>query len=105
MRRIMLVGCALICLLVAQQASGQFKMSIGPAVGLNFNMHSGSDLPKSGTGMGLVLAGQADMTFAKTIGLIASLYFYDGRGGSFSQAEGGVSCYVSEPTGQIGVKS
>jgi hypothetical protein len=95
MRRIMLVGCAIICLLVAQQASGQFKMSVGPAVGLNFNMHSGSDLPQSGTGMGLVLAGQADMTFAKTLGLVTSLYFYDGRGGSYSMSSGGANYDVS----------
>lgn len=95
MKKVAIAALALFFVLGANTAFGQFKMSVGPAVGLNLNLHSGSDLPQSGSGMGLVIAGQADMTFAKTIGLIASLYFYDGRGGSYSMASGGVDYDVS----------
>ena len=64
-------------LFLAATLPAQFKMAVGPAVGLNLNLHSGSDLPQSGSGLGLALAGEADMSFNKSLGLIASLYFYE----------------------------
>jgi hypothetical protein len=75
--------------------SAQFRMAVGPAVGLNLNLHSGSDIPQGGSGMGIALAGEADMSFNKSLGLITSLYFYDGRGGSYSTASGNVNYDVS----------
>jgi len=75
--------------------SAQFRMAVGPAVGLNLNLHSGSDLPQSGSGMGIALAGEADMSFNKSLGLITSLYFYDARSGSYATASGNVNYDVS----------
>ena len=82
-------------LFLAATLSAQFKMAVGPAVGLNLNLHSGSDLPQSGSGLGLALAGEADMSFNKSLGLIASLYFYDARSGSYSMTESNVTYDVS----------
>ncbi len=95
MKKIGLIIVALCCMLGVQTALGQFKMSVGPAIGLNFNLHSGSDLPESGSGLGFVFAGEADMTFNKSLGLISSLYFYDGRGGSYNMTTGNVSYNVN----------
>ena len=71
-----------ITLLSVNTSYPQFKFSLGPAVGMNFNIHTGSDLSETGTGFGAVFAGQADMQFSKTIGMIATLGFYDNRSGS-----------------------
>jgi hypothetical protein len=95
MKKIGLIVVAIFCCFGTERAYGQFKMSVGPAIGLNFNLHSGSDLPQSGSGFGFVFAGEADMTFNKSLGLISSLYFYDGRGGSYSMTEGNVSYDVN----------
>lgn len=96
MKKVSLVLLVGVCLVLATTAQAQFKMAIGPAIGLNFNIHSGSDLDKTGTGVGLVVGGQADMSFSKSLGLLTTLYFYDNRSGSFSQtgSQGGVNYTV-----------
>ncbi len=63
----------------------QFRLSLSPALGLNFNLHTGSDLPASGNGFGMMIGGYADMNFTENIGLIAGLAFYDNRSGSYSE--------------------
>jgi hypothetical protein len=65
-------------------AAAQFSMSAGPTLGLNFNLHGGSDLPESGTGLGMVLGGVADIRFSSNVGILATLYFYDVRSGSYT---------------------
>lgn len=74
-------------------ANAQFKLGLEPALGMNFNIHTGSDLPESGSGFGLVAAGQVHMQFSNSIGMIAGLAFYDNRSGSYSQtgSSGGVN--------------
>src|ERR1035437_10202362 len=62
----------------------QFKLYLGPQIGVNFNIHNGSDLPNSGHGFGLLGGGQVDMEFSRTIGLITNIGFYDNRYGSYS---------------------
>ena len=93
MKRFSLLLIVELCFLLALTAQAQFKMAIGPAIGLNYNIHTGSDLPKSGSGVGLAIAGQADMSFSKTVGLLFSIYFYDNRSGSYAETESGVSSY------------
>ena len=68
----------------SNRTNAQFHMGVGPSLGFNFNLHTGSDLDEGGSGLGLVLAAQADMTFTadRTIGMITSLVFYDNRNGS-----------------------
>jgi hypothetical protein len=73
--------------LITVPLSAQFKLSLAPAVGLNFNLHNGSDLPESGNGVGLVVGGYAHMMFSKNIGMIAGLAFYDNRSGSYSSTK------------------
>ena len=85
MKKCSLVLFVAVCLVFVVAAQAQFKMAIGPAIGLNFNIHSGSDLQQTGTGIGVAIAGQADMSFNKTMGLLTSLYFYDNRSGSYTQ--------------------
>ena len=67
--------------------NAQFRMSVGPSLGLNFNIHTGSDIDEGGTGFGLLFAGQVDMSFNqnRSLGLITSIVFYDNRSGSSSQ--------------------
>lgn len=69
-------------LFITAPSSAQFKMSLGPATGMNFNLHTGSDLGETGTGFGFVFGGQVDMSFSKTVGLLTTLTFYDNRSGS-----------------------
>ncbi len=62
----------------------QFKLRVVPQTGMNFNLHTGSDI-ESGSGFGFMIGGGVDMQFTNTIGLIANLQFYDNRSGSISQ--------------------
>ncbi len=63
---------------------GQFRLKLGPTIGMNFNLHTGSDI-ESGNGFGFIIGGQLDMSFTPTIGLITNLQFYDNRSGSTTQ--------------------
>lgn len=66
--------------------NAQFRMAVGPEVGFNFNLHTGSDLDEGGSGLGMALSGIVDMTFTsdRAIGLLTGLAFYDNRSGSSS---------------------
>lgn len=75
---------SILFVLVQNSSNAQFKLSVAPALGMNFNIHSGSDLKESGNGFGLEFGGYADMSFTPTVGLIAGLAFYDNRSGSSS---------------------
>lgn len=63
----------------------QFKLGIEPALGMNFNLHGGSDLDESGNGFGIAFGGYAHMMFSERIGMIAGLAFYDNRSGSYTE--------------------
>ena len=62
----------------------QFRLKLVPQTGMNFNLHTGSDI-ESGSGFGIVVGGGVDMQFTNTIGLVTNLQFYDNRSGSISQ--------------------
>lgn len=81
MKKILLAGIILLQFFVVN-SYGQFRMKLGPQIGLNFNLHNGSDLKESGSGFGFVFGGQVDMNFSSNIGLITNLQFYDNRSGS-----------------------
>lgn len=70
--------------LLSSNTHAQFKLSVVPQTGMNFNLHTGSDI-ESGSGFGLVIGGGVDMQFTNTIGLTANLQFYDNRSGSISK--------------------
>lgn len=79
---IVLVSALSILFFTSGKDNAQFRLSIGPHTGMNFNIHTGSDLEKSGTGFGFVIGGTVDMSFNRTIGLVTNLQFYDNRSGS-----------------------
>jgi len=79
-----LVTILLLSVFISIPGYAQFKLSVAPALGMNFNLYSGSDIPESGSGFGLVFGGYADMSFSPTVGLITGLAFYDNRSGSYS---------------------
>lgn len=79
-----LVAVLLLSFFISIPGYSQFKLSVAPALGMNFNLYTGSDLPESGSGFGLVFGGYADMSFTPTVGMIAGLAFYDNRSGSYS---------------------
>jgi hypothetical protein len=86
MKRVILLSTIILLVIFTSISFSQFRMSVGPALGFNFNLHGGSDLQESGSGFGIAFAGKADMSFdrARNIGVIFGLAFYDGRGGSSS---------------------
>jgi len=86
MKRIILLSIIILLIVFTSTSFSQFRMSVGPAFGINFNLHGGSDLSSGGTGFGIAFAGKADMSFdrSRSLGVIFGLAFYDGRGGSSS---------------------
>ena len=85
MKKLSLVLAVCMILVFAFTAQAQFKLAVGGGMGLNLNLHGGSDLQQSGSGVGFAIAGQADMSFNKTMGVLFSMYFYDNRSGSYTQ--------------------
>ena len=72
----------LVLFLVPGLTNAQFKMSIGPAVGFNWNFHSAGNA--TGNGIGLFLGGTCDMEFSKSLGLVGNLYVFDNKYGSYN---------------------
>lgn len=91
--KVRLLSVFAIVLVFSSLSFSQFRMSIGPTVGLNFNLHTGSDLPESGNGFGMVGGAQVDMEFSRTIGILANIQFYDNRYGSYSVTNSGTIQY------------
>lgn len=79
-----LVIVLILALFLSAPGYSQFKLAVGPGLGMNFNLHTGSDLKESGSGFGMVFGGYTDMSFSPTVGLITGLAFYDNRSGSIS---------------------
>jgi hypothetical protein len=82
--KVRLYNIVFLFFLLSAVSFAQFRLSLGPQIGLNFNLHTGSDLPNSGNGFGMLGGGQVDMDFSRTIGLITNIGFYDNRYGSYS---------------------
>ncbi len=76
-----------ILLSLTSAINGQFRMSVGPELGFNFNLHNGADIDEGGSGFGIGLGGIVDMTFdsRRSIGIITGLSFYNNRSGSISE--------------------
>ena len=104
MKKLSLAVVACLILFSAFTAQAQFKMAIGGITGFNFSIHGGSDVQSTGTGFGFAIGGQADMSFTKNIGLVTTLYFYDGRGGSYSFNTQGVIADYSASVGYFEIE-
>lgn len=87
MKKMTLYAFALVISVVVltAPAGAQFSMKVGPITGMNFNIGTGSDVPETMTGIGLVFGGEADMSFSPTVGMITRLIFYDNMSGSYSE--------------------
>lgn len=85
-KSIQLLVIMLIFFIMVGPTFAQFRMSIGPSMGFNFNLINGSDVETGGSGLGFLFAGQTDMTFNrdKSLGLLITMAFYDNRSGDFS---------------------
>jgi hypothetical protein len=70
---------------LASMADAQPRTELGFAVGMNYNMHTGADLPATATGVGLIIGGQADISFNRTVGLLTTVS-YDNRIGKYSES-------------------
>ena len=99
MKKFSLVLVVCLILVFALTAQAQFKLAIGGITGMNFSIHSGSDLQSTGTGIGLAIGAQADMSFTKNVGVVTTLYFYDGRGGSYNFTTQGVTANYDASVG------
>jgi hypothetical protein len=76
-----LAALLFVILFISGVSYSQFKLKLGPTTGMNFNLHTGSDI-ESGSGFGFIIGGQLDMSFTPTVGLITNMQFYDNRSGS-----------------------
>jgi hypothetical protein len=88
-KSIHIISAIILLFIFTKPANAQFKMKVGPQIGLNFNIGAGSDLEETPTGFGFIFGGQVDMNFSPMIGLITNIQFYDNRSGS-SSTEGTV---------------
>lgn len=62
----------------------QFHLRLGPQVGINYNIGTGSDLQETPTGIGMIIGAVVDMSFTPVIGLQTNMQFYDNRSGGTS---------------------
>lgn len=69
---------------IANITYGQFRLKMGPAGGVNFNIVTGPDVKTTPTGFGILAGGQFDMNFSSSIGLITNI-FYDDKTASSSE--------------------
>jgi hypothetical protein len=69
--------------ILSSTASAQSQTAVGVAVGMNYNMHSGADLPTNAKGVGVVIGGQADVSLGKWSGILTTVAF-DNRIGKYS---------------------
>ncbi len=81
--RLLFVVC--VCGALSSLAQAQSQTALGIAVGVNYNVHTGSDLPAKATGAGLIIGGQADIAFSRSAGLLTTVAF-DNRIGKYSQS-------------------
>ncbi|MEE9429583.1 MAG: outer membrane beta-barrel protein [Melioribacteraceae bacterium] len=91
----------ILVLFLSSISYSQFKMKVGPTLGLNFNIGTGSDLDETVTGLGMIIGAQVDMNFTPMVGLITNLQFYDNRSGSSSTegtVQGGTSYTLTNST-------
>jgi len=99
MKKLSWILLVVLCVAVAVPSQAQFRLALGGVTGMNFSIHSGSDLQATGTGVGFAFGAQADMSFSKNIGLVTTLYFYDGRGGSYNFTTQGVTANYDASVG------
>jgi hypothetical protein len=64
--------------------SAQTKFAAGLVVGGSYNMHTGSALQKSGSGVGFAGGGDFTIAFDNAFGIQTTVYAYDNRVGSYS---------------------
>ena len=86
MKKSQILYALIIIFLLGTSLRAQFRMSVGPQVGLNINLLNGSDVENGGSGVGFLFAGQTDLTFNsdRSLGMLVNFSFYDNRSGSFS---------------------
>ena len=63
----------------------QTRTALGLALGGSYNIHSGSGLPKTATGVGFVGGLQIDVSFSKAFALLTTVYAYDNRIGGYTR--------------------
>ncbi|HEX2866863.1 MAG TPA: outer membrane beta-barrel protein [Ignavibacteriales bacterium] len=74
----------LLITLSSNNSQAQFRLRLGPQVGMNFNIMTGSDVSETTNGFGAVIGAQVDMSFTPVVGLMANMQFYDNRYSSYS---------------------
>lgn len=72
---------------IPNSSHAQFRLKLGPQLGLNYNIATGSGMENTYTGFGMLIGGTVDMSFTPMIGIITNLQFYDNRSVSFSGTE------------------
>lgn len=95
MKRTLFVFVLWISVATGSMDQAQAQTALGVAVGMNYNMHKGADLPTNVTGVGLIIGGQADLMFSKWVGLLTTVSF-DNRIGKYSTSGTESGYYFTE---------
>jgi hypothetical protein len=83
---------------IAGTANGQFKLSLGPVVGMNYNFYSGSTIEAmnaSVNGFGFAIGGQMDMKFTPVVGLTTTITAFDGLNATATRIQNGVKSVIA----------
>jgi hypothetical protein len=78
---------------IAGTANGQFKLSLGPVVGMNYSFYSGTDIEATNlsyNGFGLALGGQLDMKFTPVVGLTTTITAFNDVSANGTVTTGGI---------------
>ena len=84
MSKIKILSC-LALLMSTCIVQAQTRTSIGLALGGSYNVHSGSGLAKTATGVGFVGGVQLDLAFSRPFAVLTTLYVYDNRLGNYTR--------------------
>jgi hypothetical protein len=84
MRKMKILGYAVL-LISTGIVQAQTRTAIGLALGGSYNVHTGSGLGKTATGVGFVGGVQVDMSFSKSFALLTTVYAYDNRIGGYTR--------------------
>lgn len=82
---------SIVFVLASNNGFAQFKLKVGPAVGLNFNIASGDRKVDTYTGIGMLMGAQLDMALTPMIGLITNINFYDNKSHSTTTTDNDVT--------------
>jgi hypothetical protein len=84
--------CLTSILFLSAPALAQKPMAVALTLGGSYNLHTGADLQKTGSGVGFVGGAQLDVPLSGSLDLLTGVYAYDNRIGNYTHTltQGGI---------------